>query len=134
MRKSLVGRILIALISIQCIAELQTGLNIKAAWSEGMKPGMQVRLEQASIDGFRSAMQKFLPHYFNTDLNLPKEYKYEFGMFFDFYSYKVEWTNITYTAADLDIKDVKVILSKGAGIPLIKVDFPALKKWEIDAN
>jgi hypothetical protein len=25
-------------------------------------------------------------------------------------------------------------LSKGAGIPLIKVDFPALKKWEIHAN
>lgn len=55
-------------------------------------------------------------------------------MFFDWLSYKVEWTDITYTSADLDIKDVKVILSKGAGIPLIKVDFPALKKWEIHAN
>lgn len=55
-------------------------------------------------------------------------------MFFDFLSYKVEWKNITYTAADLDIKDVKVVLSKGAGIPLIKVDFPALKKWKIEAN
>lgn len=56
MRKSFVGKILIALITIQCMAELQTSLNIKAAWSEGMKPGMQVRLEQASIDGFKTAM------------------------------------------------------------------------------
>lgn len=55
-------------------------------------------------------------------------------MLFDWLSYKVEWTNITYTTADLDIKDVKVILSKGAGLSLIKVDFPALKKWEITAN
>ena len=107
-----------------------------------MKPGMQVRLEQASINGFKSAMQKFLPHYFNTDLNLPKEYKYEFGMFpgmfFDWLSYKIEWTDITYTTADLDIKDVKVRLSKATSMfstnSLIKVSFPAIKKWEIDAN
>merc|ERR1740117_2832690 len=93
-----------------------------------------IRLEQKSIDSFKMAMQKFFPHYMNMDLNLPKEYKYEFGMFLDILSYKVEWTNITYTNADLDIKDMKINLTTAHDTPMVKVNLPAFKKWEIDAH
>ena len=70
----------------------------------------------------------------NNDLQLPTEYHYEFGMFFDLLSWKVDWTDITYKDVQLDIKDVKFNLTRGFGLSLIKVDFPAIKQWEIDAT
>jgi len=79
-------------------------------------------------------MEKFLPRYVNTDLKLPTEYSYEFGMFLDILSWKVDWTNITYSAVDLDVRDIKLNLTRGFDKGLLKFDFPAVKHWEIDAN
>ena len=79
-------------------------------------------------------MERFLPNYVNHKLPLPESYHYEFGLFFDMLSYTIDWTNITYTDIDLDVKDVKLELTRGYDLSLIKFDFPAVKKWEIDAN
>jgi hypothetical protein len=54
-------------------------------------------------------------------------------MFLDILTWKVTWTNITYEQATLDISDIKLQLTRGYDISLIKVDFPAIKHWEIDA-
>lgn len=78
-------------------------------------------------------MSEFLPQYVNTDLNLPTEYHYEFGLFLEILSYQVDWTNITYTDIDLDIADIKLDLTRGYDQSLIKFDFPAIRSWEIDA-
>lgn len=66
-------------------------------------------------------------------MNLPTEYHYEFGLFLDILSYEVDWTNITYTDIDLDVEDIKLELTRGYDLSLIKFDFPAVKSWEIDA-
>jgi len=71
-----------------------------------MNPGMILRLEENSIHGFKNAMEDFLPHYINTDMNLPTSYNYTFGLFFDLLYWDMKWTNITYNPIDLDIKDV----------------------------
>jgi len=70
----------------------------------------------------------------NTDLNLPTEYHYEFGLFLEILSYEIDWTNITYTKIDLDVSDIKLDFTRGYDLSLIKFDFPAVKNWEIDAN
>jgi hypothetical protein len=98
-----------------------------------MNPGMQLRMEQKTLDAFKKSMKRFLPQYVNTDLNLPTEYHYEFGLFLDILSYEVDWTNITYTDIDLDVEDIKLELTRGYDLSLIKFDFPAVKSWEIDA-
>lgn len=98
-----------------------------------MNPGMQLRMEQKTLDAFKKSMRRFLPKYVNTDLNLPTEYHYEFGLFLDILSYEVDWTNITYTDIDLDVEDIKLELTRGYDLSLIKFDFPAVKSWEIDA-
>lgn len=79
-------------------------------------------------------MKRFLPQYVNHELPLPTEYHYEFGLFFDLLSYTIDWTNITYTDIDLDVSDVKLELTRGYDQSMLKFDFPAVKKWEIDAN
>lgn len=75
----------------------------KADYVSGRPAGMQLRLEQASVDSFKKAMQAFFPHYLNVDLQLPTEYHYTVGLFLDFLSYKIDWTDIKYDSADLDI-------------------------------
>jgi hypothetical protein len=47
-----------------------------AAYKVGMSPGILLRIEQRTIDSFKTAMQKFLPHYLNYDTQLPKELHY----------------------------------------------------------
>lgn len=76
-------------------------------------------------------MEFFLPQYFNNDLDLPKEYHYNFTVFWQ--TWTVDWTDIEYKHADLDIADIKIKLSNNF-YPMMTVDFPAIKSWEIDAN
>ena len=83
--------------------EHQNAATVNASLTKGMNPGMQLRLEQKTLDAFQLAMADFLPKYVNTDLNLPTEYHYEFGLFLEILSYEIDWTNITYTKIDLDV-------------------------------
>jgi hypothetical protein len=112
----------------------QGGLEVQGAYVSGMNPGMQIRLEQKTLNSLKKSMEQFLPKYVNTDIKLPEEYHYEFGMFLDILTWKVDWTDITYTEVTLDVADVKFNLTRGYDVSLIKVDFPAIKKWEIDAT
>jgi hypothetical protein len=105
-----------------------------ASYYTGYNPGMKLRLEQDTLDSLKLVMDKFLPNYIEHDLNLPSSFHYELPMPLDFLSWKIDWTDIVYDTPTLDIKDVKLELTRGYDLGLIKVDFPALKKWEIDAT
>lgn len=77
---------------------------------------MMLRLDQSSVNGFRDAMAKFLPHYVDDDYELPTELEYKVGlgrMLFGFFNWDVLWTNIKYTDSDFDIKDIKFDLKGG---------------------
>ena len=132
-KKSTLAQVLIVMFVSQTAINHQNELQVRAAYSSGMNPGMQLRLEQKTLDAFKMSMQKFLPTYVNHELPLPDTYHYEFGLFFDLFSYTVDWTDIEYTDIDLDVADVKLELTRGFDLSLIKFDFPAVKKWEIDA-
>lgn len=106
---------------------------VQAEYKSGMNPGMILRLEQSSINSFKRAMEEFLPHYINVDLDLPKQYHYEFGLFFNLLRWEITWTNIKYSNVDLDIADVKIQLTRSFDKALLSVKFPAVKHWEIDA-
>lgn len=56
-----------------------------------MNPGMQLRIEQKTIDAFKKACEEFLPHFIAVDLGLPKEYSYELGLFFNLLKWKIDW-------------------------------------------
>ena len=92
---------------------------------------MQLRLEQETLSSLKRTMELFLPTYFNNDLDLPTEFHYNFTVFWE--TWIIDRTDITYKAADLDIKDIKIHLTNHFG-PLIIVDFPAIESSEIDAT
>ena len=79
-------------------------------------------------------MAVFFPHYLNVDVQLPTEYHYKVAMFLDFLSWKIDWTDITYDSADLDINDVHVDFTRGYDKSLLKVKCPAVKEWKISAH
>ena len=72
---------------------------------------MMVRIEQASLDKLWMALQKFLPHYLEFDMNLPKNLEFDIG-FGDILggalTRHVSWSDITYESPVLDIVDIKV--------------------------
>ena len=75
-------------------------------------------------------MEKFLPDYLNYDMKLPHEYSYNFEWLVGLIKWSIMWKNINYKQVDLDVQDVQVALKQ----QLLSVKFPALKKWEIDAD
>jgi len=109
-RKSLIAKIFIALIVTQAFINIQNSPSLvqmaMAKHEIGMNPGMQLRVRSQQLESFKKAMQNFFPHYLNVDYDLPKTYSYEVDMFFDLLTWDVEWTNITYAKAELDIKDI----------------------------
>lgn len=134
LRKSIIKQSIIALFLGQMTLSKQGGLEVQAAYTSGMNPGMQMRLEQKTVNTLKTSMEQFLPKYVNTNLNMPTEYHYEFGMFLDILTWKVDWTDISYKEVNLDVADVKLNFTRGYDLSLIKVDFPAIKAWEIDAT
>lgn len=116
-----------------CLLLGQFLTTVQSAYKTGMNPGIAVRLEQASVDAFKNAMQDFLPKYVEHDLKLPTQYSYKFGFLADFLTWHYKWTNIKYSKPTFDIRDIKFQLVKTLEQPVIKFDFPALKKWTISA-
>ncbi len=74
-----------------------------------------------------------MPHYLNVDMHLADKYEYNFN-FFEFFNYDIKWENIKYDKASLDMKDIKLDLTRNYGTPLMKFDFPAIKEWTITAD
>ena len=108
-------------------------LGSATARYEGYTPGIKVRLEQQTLDSMKTVMEKFLPGYVNNDLQLPDSFHYELFPKLGAWGWIIDWTDITYSVVDLDIRDVKIELSRGYDLGLVKIDFPAIKHWEIDA-
>lgn len=95
---------------------------------------MQIRLEQSTVNAFKDVMQKFLPKYlYSNTIEMPETLHYEFGFFFNLLNWKIDWTDIVSKKPDLDIKDIKLNFTKKYDFSLVKLDFPAIKEWEIDA-
>jgi hypothetical protein len=86
------------------------------------------------MDALKSSMEKFLPHYVDADLNLPKEYKFDIEFFLDILSWHYKWTNIKYSNINMDIRDVKIQFTNRYDKALLNIDFPAIKLWEISAH
>lgn len=109
--KSLFAKFFICIILSQAFLSnwtMHPGTMVQAEYKSGMNPGMILRLEQSSVNSFKRAMEQFLPHYINVDLDLPKSYHYEFGLFFNLLQWKIDWTDIEYSNVDLDIADVQI--------------------------
>lgn len=61
---------------------MSPGAVVQGEFVSGMNPGMILRLEESTIQGVKKAMQEFLPHYINMDMDLPTEYHYDFALLF----------------------------------------------------
>ena len=59
-----------------------------------MNPGIQVRLEEKTMDALRFAMDRFLPKYVEQDLPFPSEYSIPMHLFF--MNYALEFKDIKY--------------------------------------
>ena len=57
-------------------ALLDVSANFSVVTETGVNPGLAIRLEQATFDAFKTAMQDFLPSYIQHDAKLPTTYSY----------------------------------------------------------
>jgi hypothetical protein len=124
--KGLAGRLMILMIVLQSLYIFDSNVNMaQAAYTKGMNPGMRVRLEESTINAMKGNLQRFLPRYIPVDKDLPTEYSYKMTYFYIF-SWTFEWTKIKYNVPTLDMKDVKVELTRETEYPHIKIKFPAI--------
>jgi hypothetical protein len=105
-----------------------------------MNPGIMMRLDQSSINGFKNAMMKFLPHYINHDLKLPDSYYIEVGfgdILWGAFTRHISWTDVKYMPILTDLQhthfDIDSELGADIDLNMIKIDFPAIKDWKIKA-
>lgn len=76
-------------------------------------------------------IERYLPNYFNIDLEIPETYDYVYeSSINELLDWEVIWTNITYSHFDLAMEEVTFELSGDENGRII-FDFPALKKFEI---
>jgi len=71
-----------------------------------MNPGMQIRLEQDTVDKMKIAMGRFLPQYTHLDAHLPENLEYNFDWGLGALSWNFKWENITYLKPELDVSDI----------------------------
>ena len=111
-------------------------ISAAPVYSNGMNPGMALRLEQRTVDAWKATMADFLPHYINADLQLPKEKELVISGLFDLIHYDIKWTNISYDVATIDVKDIQFYFQAASALQpaQLTVDFPALKEWKIHAQ
>jgi len=63
---------------------------------------MGLRIQQHTIDDFKVAMQQFFPGYFVADMKLPKEFHYQINFLWDYLTWNIDWTDITYDKPEFD--------------------------------
>jgi hypothetical protein len=105
--------------------------TVQAVFQTGMNPGMAVRLEQDTVNAMKVAMQEFLPNFVEHDMKLPSEYHYAFGP--KWFEWVFDYSQIAYTDANFDIKDIVMVMIRQYDQPMLKVDFPSFKEWKITA-
>ena len=72
---------------------------------------MQLRLEQESVYSLIGALQNFLPHYIQHDMDLPPTIEFDIGfgeILWGALTRHVTWTEITYKNVILDIQGIKI--------------------------
>jgi hypothetical protein len=74
-----------------------------------------------------------LPHYISADMNIADEYHWKLKLLFGLWNYTISYRNIKYDTPQLDLRDTKIIFEDVFGQQMLKVDFPAIKKWQISA-
>lgn len=86
------------------------------------------------MNAWINAMAGFLPHYIEYDMKMPTTKHYEFSLFHTF-TWVVDFYDISFDdTAEFDIRDVKVeFMPVATDVPMIKIDFPALKRWKWNA-
>ena len=110
-----------------------------AKFQQGMDGGVLMRIDQSSINGFRNALAKFLPHFIDHDLELPTEYEFQVGfgdILWGAFTRNIKWSDIVYNAIMTDIADLKIDLGTQVvdiDRNLIKIDFPAFYDWWVYA-
>ena len=67
-------------------------------------------------------------------VGLPDKFSYKIGMFFEALAINVNITDINYDDIDLDLENTHIYYLEGYGKHNLKVDFPAIKKWDIKAT
>lgn len=69
------------------------------------------------------------------DMELPKDYHFGYESILGL-NWEIDWTDIVYSAIDLNMDDVKFELTQPTEQwehGLVRFDFPALKHWELTA-
>jgi hypothetical protein len=58
LRKSIIAQSIIALLTGQMLINHQNyGLEVQAAYTSGMNPGMQIRVEQKTLNSLKNSME-----------------------------------------------------------------------------
>ena len=137
MFKSVLSKLVVALALTQSSTGAHSIVN-RGHYKRGMNPGFMVRLEQKSVNGLKFAFQDFFPHFIERDMNLPASFEFDIGMgdvMGGIFQRTVTWTEINYVNAVWDIVGIKLDFiadEEGLG-QKIKIDFPAMKQWEVSA-
>ena len=61
-------------------------------YTNGMNPGMAMRLEEQTVFALQRALQEFLPHYIEYDWDKPDDYKYVFTALWGHIKVPVRWS------------------------------------------
>jgi len=89
----------------------KTGDSSGGNFQMGINPGIMIRIEQASLDNWWMALQKFFPHYFQFDLDIPRNIEFDIGfgdILWGIFTRHVSWSDIIYENPILDIMNIKV--------------------------
>ena len=98
---------------------------------------MAVRIQQHTVEQAKTMMQRFLPHFLEYDLGLDQSEEgevWDYKAFFGLYNFHFAFKNITYEMPVLDIRDTKIDFTRHFDRPMIKVAFPGLRSWKIEAD
>ena len=101
----------------------------------GRPAGMGLRLQQRTVNEFKSAMGKFLPHFLTYDIGInKKKEEWDFSALFGLINYHVNFSNIHYPEPSLDFSKVRIKFTDFFERPMLKVHFPAITSWRVQAH
>ena len=84
----------------------------------------------------KKTAHRFIPHLFEVDMGLPKEYKLDYQTAIPGFEWDINWTDITYQTFDLDMSKLMIDFYQNEvdGRGLVSFDFPLLKDYLITAH
>jgi hypothetical protein len=75
-----------------------------------------------------------LPHFIELSPEFHEKEEWDLNIFFGLLKYHFVWSDITYDEPILDILDTTVNFEDKMGKHMLKVNFPALEYWKINAH